>query len=125
MSLSVGMVTVDCVDPERLAQWWAVAIGGSVAVLGPGEFARVTCTGAPALGFQRVDAPTPGKNRLHLDLHASDLDTEVDRLAGLGATETARHTLDNGYHWVVMADPDGNAFCVAAPPSVTSLDSRG
>lgn len=114
MSLSVGMVTVDCVDPERLAQWWAGAVGGSVVVLGPGEFAMVVSDREPALGFQRVDEPTPGKNRLHLDLHASDLDAEVERLAGLGATETGRHSLDNGYRWVVMADPDGNAFCVAA-----------
>ncbi len=123
MTVSVGMVTVDCVDPERLAGWWAAVVGGSVAVLGPGEFAMVTCDGSPALGFQRVDEPTPGKNRLHLDLHAADLDADVERLIGLGATETGRHALDNGYRWVVLADPDGNVFCVAAPPEATSLDS--
>jgi predicted enzyme related to lactoylglutathione lyase len=115
MSLSVGMVTVDCSDPERLARWWAAAVGGSVVVLGPGEFAMVTGDQGPALGFQRVDAPTPGKNRVHLDLQTSDLDADVDRLAALGATETGRHSLDGGYRWVVMADPAGNVFCVAAP----------
>ncbi len=115
MTLSVGMVTVDCADPERLAQWWAAAVGGSVVVLGPGEFAMVTGDHGPALGFQRVDDPTPGKNRVHLDLMASDLDIEVDRLAGLGATEIGRHSLDGGFHWVVMADPEGNVFCVSAP----------
>jgi predicted enzyme related to lactoylglutathione lyase len=116
VSLSVGMVTVDCVAPERLAGWWADVFGGSVTVLGPGQFAMVTCDEGPALGFQRVDEPTPGKNRLHLDLHAADLDAEVERLAALGATETGRHRLDGGYRWVVLADPDGNVFCVAAPP---------
>ena len=116
MTLSVGMVTFDCTDPERLAQWWADAVGGSVVVLGPGEFAMVVREPGPALGFQRVDTPTPGKNRIHLDLQASDLDAEVQRLAELGATETGRHSLDNGYHWVVTGDPDGNVFCVAVHP---------
>ena len=114
MSLSLEMITVDCVDPDRLARWWADALGGSVVVLMPGEFALVTRDGAPALGFQRVDAPTPGKNRVHVDFSAPDVDAEVDRLVGLGAQETARHSVDGGFRWVVLADPDGNAFCVGA-----------
>ena len=69
----------------------------------------------PRLGFQRVDDPTPGKNRVHLDFSAADLDAEVARLVDLGATETARHGVGGGFRWVVLADPDGNAFCVAAP----------
>ena len=46
---------------------------------------------------------------------ASDLDAEVERLVRLGATETGRHSTDGGFRWVVLADPDGNAFCVARP----------
>ena len=113
--LSLEMVTVDCADPRRLAQWWAEAVGGSVVDLPGGDFVLVARENWPALGFQRVDAPTPGKNRVHLDLMASDLDDEVERLVGLGATETGRHSVDGGFRWVVLADPDGNAFCVAAP----------
>jgi predicted enzyme related to lactoylglutathione lyase len=114
VSLSLEMVTVDCVDPDRLARWWVDAIGGSVVVLGPGEFAMVVGDRGPALGFQRVDQPTPGKNRLHLDFQASDVDAEVERLVGLGAQETGRHSVDGGFRWVVLADPEGNAFCVGA-----------
>ena len=114
MSLSLEMITVDSVDPERLARWWADAVGWSVVVLGPGVFAMVAGDREPVLGFQRVDEPTPGKNRLHLDFHASDLDAEVDRLVGLGARETSRHSVDGGFRWVVLADPDGNLFCVGA-----------
>lgn len=117
MSLSVGMITVDCVEPKRLAQWWADATGGTVVDLPGGEFVMVTREKSPALGFQRVDTPTPGKNRVHLDLVASDLESEVQRLIGLGATETARHDVGGGFRWVVLTDPDGNAFCVAAPQS--------
>lgn len=115
MSLSLEMVTVDCADPRRLAGWWAAAIGGEVVNLPGTDFILVAREGWPALGFQRVETPTPGKNRVHLDLMAEDLDTEVDRLIGLGATETARHSVEGGFRWVIMADPDGNAFCVAAP----------
>ena len=115
MTLSLEMITVDCADPQRLAQWWAEAVSGSVVDLPGGDFVLVVRESWPALGFQRVDAPTPGKNRVHLDLTASDLDAEVQRLVGLGATETARHDLGGGFRWVVLADADGNAFCVAPP----------
>lgn len=71
--------------------------------------------GWPRLGFQRVDAPTAGKNRVHVDFSgAADLDAEVQRLISLGATETSRHEVAADFRWVVLADPDGNAFCVAA-----------
>jgi predicted enzyme related to lactoylglutathione lyase len=115
MSLSLEMITVDCADPRRLAEWWAEAVGGSVVDLPGGDFVLVAREGWPALGFQRVDEPTPGKNRLHLDLMATDLEADVQRLTGLGATETGWHSFDGGFRWVVMADPEGNAFCVAAP----------
>lgn len=115
MSLSLEMITVDCVDPQRLAAWWAEAVSGSVVDLPGGDFVLVARENWPALGFQRVEAPTPGKNRVHLDLMTSDLETEVARLVGLGATETGRRSVDGGFRWVVLTDPDGNAFCVAAP----------
>lgn len=114
MSLDLEMVTVDCADPDRLARWWATAVGGDVVVLAPGEFYLLARPGSPALGFQRVDVPTPGKNRVHLDLSAADVDAEVERLVGLGASETARHSVEGGFRWVVLADPEGNAFCVGA-----------
>ena len=72
MSLALDMITIDCADPHRLAQWWAGAIGGSPSPIVPGEFRR-------------------------------------------RATETARHDVGGGFRWVVLADPDGNVFCVAAP----------
>lgn len=115
MSLSLEMITIDCTDPQRLSEWWATAIGGSVVFLTGGDFVLVARENWPAIGFQRVDAPTPGKNRVHMDLLADDIEAEVERLVGLGASETGRHSVDGGFRWVVLADPDGNAFCVAAP----------
>ena len=81
--------------------------------MAPGLFRRREPAGGPRLAFQKVDDPTPGKNRVHIDFTAADLEAEVGRLVGLGATETGRHEFGEEFRWVVLADPDGNAFCVA------------
>lgn len=108
------MVTVDCADPDALAQWWSQAVGGEVNVLAPGEFSVLVRPEGVRLGFQKVPDPTPGKNRLHLDLSTADVEAEVARLVGLGAEETGRHSFGPEFSWVVLADPEGNAFCIGA-----------
>jgi predicted enzyme related to lactoylglutathione lyase len=106
------MITIDCVDPDGLAQWWSKAVGGDVNPVAPGEFVMLARQGGPAIGFQRVPDPTPGKNKVHLDFSTDDVEAEVARLVELGATETARNSFGD-FGWVVLADPEGNAFCVA------------
>jgi predicted enzyme related to lactoylglutathione lyase len=112
MALNVEMVTFDCTDPAELASWWAAQFDGEMQELMPGEFVVVARPDGPRLGFQRVPDPTPGKNRIHLDFGAADVDAEVARLVGAGATETGRHSVGENFRWVVMEDPAGNAFCV-------------
>lgn len=114
MSLKVVSTTFDCSDPDGLAKWWADALGSEVNPVVPGEFVLVSQPGWPNLAFQRVPDPTPGKNRLHLDLGADDMEAEVARLVELGAQVTARNSFGEDFHWVVLADPAGNAFCVAS-----------
>lgn len=114
MALNVVMVTVDTRDPDRLAAWWAEAVGSTVAPVMPGEFVTVALPNGLNLGFQRVEDPTAGKNRVHLDLTDDDADAAVARLMSLGATERERHSFGDEFSWVVLEDPDGNAFCVAA-----------
>ena len=114
MSLDIVMVTFDCSDPDALAAWWAEAVGGEVNAVAPGEFVMVASSKGPQLGFQKVPDPTPGKNKLHLDFHtAGEKEAEVARLVGLGAIETGRNSFGPEFQWVVLADPEGNAFCVA------------
>jgi len=113
MPLAVETITFDCADPNTLAQWWAKAVDGQVNAVAPGEFVLVARADGPNLAFQRVGDPTPGKNRLHVDFSAADMEAEVKRLVDLGATETGRNNFGD-FRWVVLADPDGNAFCVAA-----------
>ncbi|MCV7194058.1 VOC family protein [Mycolicibacterium brumae] len=117
MALGVEMITFDTCDPDRLAGWWADAVGGTLIPVVPGGFVIVALASGQRLGFQQVDDPTPGKNRVHLDLGAEpgvDLETQVGRLLELGAVETARHSFGEDFSWVVFADPDGNAFCLSA-----------
>jgi hypothetical protein len=111
MTLSLGMITCDSTDPVPLASWWAEQVGGQVA--DPYGGAYLLVSGGPVvLAFQKVDDPTAGKNRLHLDLTAADLDTEVDRLLAAGAGLVERRG-DESFRWVTLTDPDGNEFCVA------------
>jgi predicted enzyme related to lactoylglutathione lyase len=114
MALKVEMVTFDSSDPAKLADWWAEQFDGVAQELLPGEFFAVTRPEGPRLGFQKVPDPTPGKNRVHLDFSASDVDAEVSRLTAAGATEVGRHNIGDNFRWVVLTDPDGNAFCVVS-----------
>jgi predicted enzyme related to lactoylglutathione lyase len=113
MGLRVETLTFDCDDPDGLAAWWAEAVDGDVNAVVPGEFVLVAQANGPQLGFQRVPDPTPGKNKLHLDFAAADVEAEVARLVVLGAKETGRHSFGEEFRWVVLADPAGNAFYVA------------
>ncbi len=113
MTLSLGMITIDTTDATRLAGWWAEQTGSRVVQDFGGGYLILAGGGLPALlAFQQVDDPTPGKNKVHLDLSADDLDAEVDRLVGRGR-DPGRDRGDESFRWVTLADPDGNQFCVA------------
>ncbi|UQX10697.1 VOC family protein [Candidatus Mycobacterium methanotrophicum] len=113
MALKVEMVTFDSSDPAKLAGWWADQFDGQVQEMLPGEFFAVMRSEGPGLGFQKVTDPARGKNRVHLDFGAADVDAEVSRLVAAGATEVGRHSIGDNFRWVVLTDPDGNAFDVA------------
>ncbi len=111
--LTVAMITVDTTDPIPLATWWAARIGGRIVEENDGWFVVVAAPGSgPALGFQKVDEPTPGKNRMHLDLTGADLAGSVAQLVAAGATLVAEREFE-GFLWTTLADPDGNEFCVS------------
>ena len=114
MTLTPGMITTDTADPEPLATWWAEQTGAAIVQNHGGEFIVVAGgTLNLLLAFQKVPDPTPGKNLVHVDWTAADLDAEVDRLVSAGASVVGRRG-DENFHWVTFADPQGNQFCVAA-----------
>jgi predicted enzyme related to lactoylglutathione lyase len=116
MTVSVRSITIDCADPYRLAGWWCEVLGVAPSPDDhPGD-SEATCTlggGQPRLLFERVSEGKSGKNRVHIDLIEGDRsDEEVDRLLRLGASLVADHLGIDGAGWLVLADPEGNEFCV-------------
>jgi catechol 2,3-dioxygenase-like lactoylglutathione lyase family enzyme len=112
MSLGIGMVTIDCADPQRLAAFWSAALGVPVqADYADFVLLERPAEGGPVLGLQRVPETRSGKNRVHVDLSGGSRATEVPRLVGLGAAVLAEHEMP-GLAWTVLADPEGNEFCV-------------
>jgi predicted enzyme related to lactoylglutathione lyase len=65
------------------------------------------------MGLQQVPEPRVGKNRVHVDFRADDREVEIRRLLGLGATVLDEQQEVPGLRWTVLADPEGNEFCVA------------
>jgi predicted enzyme related to lactoylglutathione lyase len=115
----LAAVVVDAADPARLARWWADASGWTVGY----EAGGVTSLHHPGdrppdIDFVTVTEPKEGKNRLHLDLlaPAGDVEAEVRRLVARGAR---RVDIGQGdVPWAVLADPEGNEFCVLPSPDL-------
>lgn len=112
----IATITIDAVEPRKVADFWAAALGWQildddpdVLTIGPPDGAGPTIDIASVLERKAV------KNRLHFDLRAdgSSADEEIDRLLKLGARR-----VDVGQpadvSWTVLADPEGNEFCVLA-----------
>ena len=116
MTSTVRHITVDCRDPYTLAVFWSQVFGTPID---PDDFPDDPCAlvdpgpGQPGLLFERVPEPKATKNRVHLDLQPhTTREEEVERLLALGATHVADHRRPDGSGWVVLADPEGNEFCV-------------
>jgi hypothetical protein len=111
VSLEWEQTIVDSRDPVALGRWWQEALGWIVVNDAPDEFEiRPTADRLPGLLFASVSEPKSEKNRLHLDFRPDDRDAEVERLLQLGAT---RADVGQGeQQWIVLADPEGNEFCV-------------
>jgi predicted enzyme related to lactoylglutathione lyase len=114
------VVVIDCSDLDRPAQFWASVLGH--APDGPAGQRYQGLVPADGQGvevlLQRVPEAKSTKNRLHLDLRATDLDAEVQRVVALGALLlTSEPVMEAGWRWHILADPDGNEFCVLQPPT--------
>ena len=120
MALSLQCITVDAQDPLALAQFWAEALGwkigedvNDIEVWIERELGDPNKTGFPDILFLKNSSPKSGKNRLHLDLRPADQAAEVARLERLGAKKIEiGQSAEPTCTWVVMADPEGNEFCI-------------
>jgi predicted enzyme related to lactoylglutathione lyase len=100
-------VGIDCGDPERLAAFWGALLGRGIARRSGPYLMLETPPGGLDIYFQQVPEPKTGKNRVHLDLRPRDPDATFERVLALGG-----HHLADVETWWVMADPDGNEFCL-------------
>jgi predicted enzyme related to lactoylglutathione lyase len=109
-------ITIDCADPMRLAGFWAEVLGTEIesAVGDTTHYVDLfPVPGVPILRFQRVPEPKSVKNRLHLDVSVEDLDEALARVERIGGRAISEQTLaEYGYDWRVVADPEGNEFCL-------------
>jgi hypothetical protein len=113
MSLRIECITIDCDNLELVAGFWEQALRYRRSYQDDGEVALSAPDGSTTtdLLVLRVPDRKQVKNRLHLDLRPDDRDVEVARLESLGATRTDIGQAGDE-SWVVMADPEGNEFCV-------------
>ena len=112
MGLFVDWLGIDCADPAALAAFWAEALDyKNLPGDDPDEAAIVPKDGrGTQIAFFRVPEGKSVKNRLHLDLRPEDQDAEVKRILALGAKKV---DIGQGEQtWVVLADPEGNEFCI-------------
>ncbi len=114
------VVVIDCADTQRSAEFWTAVLGYVRRRESSGQYlALIPADGAGIeVLLQRVPDAKVGKNRVHLDLRTADMEAEVARVLALGARQlTERPLVEDGLCWHVLADPDGNEFCVLQPLS--------
>ncbi|MET7831932.1 VOC family protein [Micromonospora sediminicola] len=106
-------VTVDCVDPERVARFWSALLGREPGASQEGwVYLGERGDPQPRLVFQPVPGPRTEKVRIHLDVTVDDLDEAMATVTRLGGGFTGeRHDYDEGVV-VVMTDPEGHEFCL-------------
>ncbi|KRV49348.1 glyoxalase [Wenjunlia vitaminophila] len=115
MTLVLHQIAVDAHDVPGLARWWAEVLRYQILFEAEDEVViGEDATTRPGLCFLPVPEGKTVKNRLHLDLAPDDQAAEVARLEGLGARRVGIGQGDD-VTWVVLADPEGNEFCVLRP----------
>jgi predicted enzyme related to lactoylglutathione lyase len=109
-------VVLDCRDPDALVEFWETALSyrlnetlDDYRILVPkaGEI-------GPVFMLSRTSDPKHGKNRMHVDVHPDNADAHLTRLQRLGGTLVGGPVERYGIWWQVMADPEGNEFCVVS-----------
>jgi hypothetical protein len=120
MTAFISHTSVDCANAYELSEWWKQVLGyvdvaGDPNLPGHDECMILSPETQHRLLFIEVPDAKQVKNRLHFDLRPAGgvtRDVELSRLLSLGATEVADRRTDDGRGWVVLADPEGNEFCI-------------
>lgn len=109
---TLSEVVIDCHDCDRLAEFWAAVLGGKPERESEEWVCLRMPDGSTSVSFQRVPEAKVVKNRVHLDVLVDDLDRAAAGCVELGATQLGGRRTDPVGDFIVLADPEGNEFCV-------------
>jgi catechol 2,3-dioxygenase-like lactoylglutathione lyase family enzyme len=115
MTLRLGSVVINCANLETMTSFWTQALDLRAGPVSEAGDFRVLAGDIVQLSLQVAKTPVSGRDQMHLDLFTESQAEEVSRLLALGAT-FIRHHEDPDDDYVVLADPEGNQFCVCALP---------
>ena len=118
--------TLDCADLDVTTAFWTWLLGAEVTYADPTIRFRFLgpVDGPPVLCLQEVEEPRSGKNRMHLDLLVDDLEAIVEQVKEQGGDHLAGPNDIPACRWSVMADPEGNEFClIMLSPTASSEDA--
>jgi predicted enzyme related to lactoylglutathione lyase len=117
-SVAWGEVTIDCLETKRVAAFWGALLDVPLQSHSQAAWFRVgpLVSGGPVINFQPVPERKVGKTRIHLDLWTDDLDAAVALAEHLGGRRVGEMGEDPEGVGFVMADPEGNEFCLVALP---------
>lgn len=118
--LDIKDLIIDCDDPERLALFWSRLLGRAITAR-TGPYVWLARGDGPGVGFQKVAEPRLGKNRIHFDVASPDPAAEQERVEALGGRLLQQYATGG---FLVMADPEGNEFCII-PEGPFELDDDG
>ena len=110
----LAAITLDVRDLDRCGEFWSSVLGAQIQGMGGKYLFLKRDDGLPGLALQRVPDHKVGKNRAHPDIRVEDVAAAVARVEALGGRKLQDH-LDLGFRVAVMADPEGNEFCLFAP----------
>ena len=115
---TLGTVTINTAEPRRLAQFWMKILDVEISQEIPGDYfiwLRPQRRGGVAIAFQKVEEPQATPGRVHVDTTVEDIQVARRQIEELGGSLVAEHDM-MGYRWSIMADPDGNRFCIVERP---------
>jgi predicted enzyme related to lactoylglutathione lyase len=113
VALSMGMLSFQCRDAAKLAEFWSQVLGQPVDEGASPAYATIGFAD-PGVTWMFVQSDSPGHGGFHPDLSAPDWQAEADRVCSLGATRGDEHH-ESGVRWINLLDPEGNAFDIFAP----------
>lgn len=109
--LEVNCVTINALDPDALAEFWANMVGGTVRDAGNGFVLVEPGEVGVRLLFQKAEQASADLGWIHLDCTVTDRAAAEEEIWRLGG-RTIEHRSDSNGAWIVMADPEGNPFCI-------------